>query len=168
MEFSRPEYWSGWPCPSPGDLPNPGIEPRSPTLQADSLPVEPQGSPYHRIRLSNEVPLLLEFHRHNVDERSHEECIPCASNSATLMVLQVRTGAPRQGYRQEGYVRETTGILGMANSLTWWGNGHVHTGKFSMFKIRALLLDEHYTSNNKKEKSYRKKKSEAELSKIES
>ena len=43
MEFSRPEYWSGSPFPSPGDLPNPGIEPRSPTLQADSLPAEPQG-----------------------------------------------------------------------------------------------------------------------------
>ena len=45
MEFSRPEYWSGWPSPSPGDLPNPGIEPRSLTLQADSLPAEPQGKP---------------------------------------------------------------------------------------------------------------------------
>ena len=43
MEFSRPEYWSGLPCPSPGDLPNPGIEPRSPALQADSLPADPQG-----------------------------------------------------------------------------------------------------------------------------
>ena len=43
MEFSRPEYWSGWPFSSPGDLPNPGIEPRSPTLLVDSLPVEPQG-----------------------------------------------------------------------------------------------------------------------------
>ena len=43
MEFSRPEYWGGNPFPSPGDLPNPGIEPRSPTLQADSLPAEPQG-----------------------------------------------------------------------------------------------------------------------------
>ena len=43
MEFSRPEYWSGWPFPSPGDLPNPGIKPRSPSLQADSLPAEPQG-----------------------------------------------------------------------------------------------------------------------------
>ena len=40
MEFSRPEYWSGLPFPSPGDLPNPGIEARSPTLQADSLPAE--------------------------------------------------------------------------------------------------------------------------------
>ena len=41
MEFSRPEYWSGKPFPSPGDLPNPGIEPKSSTLQADSLPAEP-------------------------------------------------------------------------------------------------------------------------------
>ena len=43
MEFSKPEYWSGWPFPSPEDLPIPGIEPRSPTLQVDSLPAEPQG-----------------------------------------------------------------------------------------------------------------------------
>ena len=42
MEFSRPEYRSGQPFPSPGNLPNPGIEPRSPTLQVDSLPAEPQ------------------------------------------------------------------------------------------------------------------------------
>ena len=40
MEFSRQEYWSGLPFPSPRDLPNPGIEPRSPALQADSLPSE--------------------------------------------------------------------------------------------------------------------------------
>ena len=37
MGFSRQEYWSGLPCPSPGDLPDPGIEPRSPALQADCL-----------------------------------------------------------------------------------------------------------------------------------
>ena len=45
MEFSRPEYWSRWLFPSPGDLHNPGIEHRSPTLQADSLPAEPPGKP---------------------------------------------------------------------------------------------------------------------------
>ena len=45
MEFSRPEYWNGYPFPSPGDLPNPGIKPRSPALQAASLPAEPQGKP---------------------------------------------------------------------------------------------------------------------------
>ena len=45
MEFSRPEYWNEWPFPSPGELPNPGIEPRSPALQVDSLPAEHKGSP---------------------------------------------------------------------------------------------------------------------------
>ena len=45
MEFSRPEYWSGYPFPSPGDLPNPGIEPNSPSLQADSILAEPQKKP---------------------------------------------------------------------------------------------------------------------------
>ena len=45
MEFSRQGYWSGLPFPSPGDLPNPGIKPRSPALQADALPSEPLGKP---------------------------------------------------------------------------------------------------------------------------
>ena len=45
MGFSRQEYWSGLPFPSPGDLPNPGIEPGSPTLQADALTFEPPGKP---------------------------------------------------------------------------------------------------------------------------
>ena len=40
MEFFRQEYWSGLPFPSPGDLPNPGIEPGSPAMQADALPSE--------------------------------------------------------------------------------------------------------------------------------
>ena len=43
MGFSRQEYWNGLPCPPPGDLPNLGIKPRSPTLQVDSLPSEPPG-----------------------------------------------------------------------------------------------------------------------------
>ena len=45
LGFSRQEYWSGLPCPPPGDLPKPGIEPRPPTLQADSLPSETPGKP---------------------------------------------------------------------------------------------------------------------------
>ena len=47
MGFSRQKYWSGLPFPSPGDLPDSGIEPQSPTLQADSLPSEPPGSPHY-------------------------------------------------------------------------------------------------------------------------
>ena len=45
MGFSRQEYWSGLHALPPGDLPNPGIEPRSPKLQVDSLPSEPPGKP---------------------------------------------------------------------------------------------------------------------------
>ena len=46
IEFSSQEYWSGLPFPYPGDLPDPGIEPGSPTLQADALPSEPSGNPF--------------------------------------------------------------------------------------------------------------------------
>ena len=53
MEFSRPESWSGQPFPSPGDLPNPGIEPRSPTLQVDSLQLSHQGS--HTLTVSGQI-----------------------------------------------------------------------------------------------------------------
>ena len=45
MGSSRQEYWSGLPFPSPGDLPDPGIEPASPALQADALTSEPAGKP---------------------------------------------------------------------------------------------------------------------------
>ena len=43
MGFSRQEYWNGLSFPSPGNLPDPGIEPKSPALQADALPSEPPG-----------------------------------------------------------------------------------------------------------------------------
>ena len=52
MGFSRLEYWDGLPCPPPGDLPNPGIDPRSPVLQADSLPFELPGKPGELVRNS--------------------------------------------------------------------------------------------------------------------
>ena len=48
MGFSRQEYWSGLPFPSPGDLPNPGIEPGSPALRADTLTSEPPGNTNHQ------------------------------------------------------------------------------------------------------------------------
>ena len=49
MGFSRQEYWSGLPFPSPGDLPNPGIKPGSHALQESSLPTELQGKPFSRL-----------------------------------------------------------------------------------------------------------------------
>ena len=55
--FSRQEYWSGLPCPPPGDLPNLGIEPMSPmgpTLQVDSLPLSHLGSPIYKANISKD------------------------------------------------------------------------------------------------------------------
>ena len=59
MEFSKQEYWSGLPFPSPGDLPDPGIKPRSPALQADTLSSEPPGK--HKRLISKINNKLLEF-----------------------------------------------------------------------------------------------------------
>ena len=53
LEFSRQEYWSGLPFPSPEDLPDPGIKPGSPALQANALPSEPPGNPVAEHKLSH-------------------------------------------------------------------------------------------------------------------
>ena len=60
MRFSRQEYWSGLPFPSPGDLPDPGIEPRSPALESDALTSEPPGKLINVPNaLKKEKPLLI-------------------------------------------------------------------------------------------------------------
>ena len=67
MGFSRQEYWSGLPFPSPGDLPDPGIEPGSPALQADSLLTEPPGLAPKVCpilwTIAHQAPLSTEFSR---------------------------------------------------------------------------------------------------------
>ena len=55
MEFSRQEYWSGWPFPSPRDLSNPGIKPRSPTLQPENLPSEPPMGSQEAVKIVQQV-----------------------------------------------------------------------------------------------------------------
>ena len=61
MGFSRQEYWSGLPFPSPGDLPDPGIEPRSPLLYADALPSESPGKSRARQVWGEEVSIVIGF-----------------------------------------------------------------------------------------------------------
>ena len=61
MGFSRQEYWSGLPFPSPGDLPNPGIELGSPAFQADTLTSEPPGKPHY-------------FHEDKVNMKELQRC----------------------------------------------------------------------------------------------
>ena len=65
MGFSRQEYWSGLPFPSPWDLPDPGIEPRSPTLQADALTSEPPGKLIYKIYML----------RKKIQKKKKEQCM---------------------------------------------------------------------------------------------
>ena len=65
MGFSRQEYWSGLPFPSPGDLPDPGIEPGSPEFRADTLTSEPPGKPMTNldgVLKSRDITLLTKVH----------------------------------------------------------------------------------------------------------
>ena len=76
MGFSRQEYWSGLPFPSPGDLPDPGIEPMSPALQADAKTSEPPGEPAIAIAIlktaSRKKQLAI---RQNHSDRIVESCL---------------------------------------------------------------------------------------------
>ena len=62
MEFSRQEYWSGLPFPSPGNLPDPGIEPRSPLLQTDALLSELPGKPIYTYKIDYDIKRLSGIH----------------------------------------------------------------------------------------------------------
>ena len=87
MGFSRQGYWSGLPCPPPGVLPNPGIEPRSPTLQADSLPSESPGKPVY-LRLSFQT-LSCDFSWQSASYLSHVfNWLQCADDKAKGPFLQ--------------------------------------------------------------------------------
>ena len=71
MGLSRQEYWSGLPFPSPGDLPDPGIEPRSPAFQADALTSEPPGKPMN-LECNPEIP-VVPGEEHYVLDKSLDE-----------------------------------------------------------------------------------------------
>ena len=74
MEFSRQEYWSGLPFPYPGDLPDPGIEPGSSTLQADALQSEPPGKSLILLNLWAFREEKTKTHRHKENEFTAWEC----------------------------------------------------------------------------------------------
>ena len=84
LEFSRQEYRSGLPCPSPVDLCNPGIEPRSCALQADSLPSEPPGKPSNILQFSSVAQSCLTLGDHSNVARQASLSIP---NSRSLLKL---------------------------------------------------------------------------------
>ena len=86
MGFSRRECWSGLPFPSPGDLPDPGIELRSPALQADALPSEPPGKPSEKNSLTGTWTIWEKIHLITLDHLSNEQ-----GTSGTLLDIKVAT-----------------------------------------------------------------------------
>ena len=82
MGFSRQEYWSGLPFPSPGDLPDPGTEPRSPTLRTDALLSEPPGKPKLCLIYCLTHPLNLSQQSHS----SFQKILLFSSSSSILGV----------------------------------------------------------------------------------
>ena len=83
-EFSRQEYWSGLPFPSPGELPDPGIEPRSPALQAGSLPSEPPGKPRTTIWPRNSIPGYI-------SEKTTTTTVICEDTCTSMLIAALFT-----------------------------------------------------------------------------
>ena len=108
MGFSRQEYWSGLPFSSTSDLPDPWIQPRSPALQADSLPSEPPGKPVlNRSQSLFSLPnflLLLSLHKHLTPLNLHAlSCLPNPSPSGDQASLSTcPTDLPRAPRSEAG------------------------------------------------------------------
>ena len=107
MGFSRQEYWSGLPFPTPGDLPDPGIEPSPPALQADSLLSEPPGIRFE-LRKKIWVYVCLE-HWFSPGRRRHWWCLRCD------FLVTLGKGVPGISWVQE---RLLLSILHARDSLT--------------------------------------------------
>ena len=86
MGFSRQEYWSGLPFASPGDIPNPGIEPRSPALQADALSSEPPGKPCRQYCL--QIEKAREFQKNIFCFTDYAKAFDCVYHNKLWKILR--------------------------------------------------------------------------------
>ena len=123
--FSRQEYWSGLPFPSPGDLPDPGIEPRSPALQADALTSEPPGKQRVQHNWMTSLSLTLSLHA-----KSLQSCLTlCDPLDYTLHgILQAR-------------ILEWTAIpfsRGSSQPRDWTRVSHIVGRRFTIWATREV------------------------------
>ena len=114
MEFSWQEYWSGLPFPSPGDLPNPGIEPGSPALQANSIPPEPAWEPLFAVSGSSSPGAV----------HGHLTAVASLLASCSLWGMQVYAGAAMCGlssWAQQLWAQQLSGSGEKAQQLWLMG-----------------------------------------------
>ena len=93
MGFSRQEYWSRWPCPSPGDLPDPEIKLGCPALHSDSLPLRHLGRPYFQIKSHSEVLQVKKSNRNLWGERGQPSVVVVRLLSRVWLFLTPLTAA---------------------------------------------------------------------------
>ena len=116
MEFSRQEYWSRLPFPSPGDLLDPGMEPESPTWQADALPSEPPGNLKLLTESCVSLLRLTGFHcAPPCRAKQRSSSFPCTRSSVSE--IPFGTGARRPRCRHQRWGRETR--LFTKHACTW-------------------------------------------------
>ena len=111
MEFSRQEYWSGLPFPSPGDLPDPGIKPGSPALQADSLPPELPGKQLLSNKMGKKQLLIHSvqvYQGHYVNEKSQSQKVLFCLFLLIYKILKVTNYS--DGVQISGYQRCGIGV----------------------------------------------------------
>ena len=99
MEFSKQEYWSGLPFPSPGDLPDPGIKPASPALQADALSPEPPGKP--DVCMMGKRTRSKKLHSHRRFTVRRVPWAPCVCETSLCVWWTVQSGPPHAGLEGE-------------------------------------------------------------------
>ena len=121
MGFSRQEYWSGLPFPSPGNLPNPGIKPRSPALQADSLPSELQG-------------------RHNRSEVNIKQLLWCGRGVSSTLEMQA---SKRGFYASCMYMRGFISLAQTRRNILLFNQKLL--GNHLLLKLCFLFRLMHYT-----------------------
>ena len=112
MEFSKQEYWSGELSPFPGDLPNPGAEPRSPVLQADSLPSDPPGKP-------RDWHIHITIHKMGFCDDSVVKNPPI--NAGDMGLIPGSGGSPRVG---NGNPRQYSCLRNPMDRGTWQATAH--------------------------------------------
>ena len=131
MEFSREEYCSGYPLLSPGDLPDPGIEPRSPVLQADSLPSRPPVSSKLEMGVDlkqTNCELLLQAEEKRLYSESAENCSlgsatvasPCVAREGEWFISEEKKDCEKvHGFSLANSLPGKTIIAESESSLFW-------------------------------------------------
>ena len=135
------EYWSGLPFPSPGDLPNPGIKPRSPALQADVLPSEPPGKPQEKELKWSEVKSLS-----HVRLCDPVDCSPPSSSVHGILQARTLEWVAVSFSRGSSWPRDRTQVSHIAGRrFTLWATKEAQYGIPHMWNLNRKDTREHQT-----------------------